>query len=1064
MNPERSPAAAHLIQMLWRFNLAGLVPTTPQLQQNVRHATLTRIQKNPAHPTQSSSKPAQLTLYKSTAQHHAPVIVSRLAPAPRWSRNTLTSSRQSGLSTLWTENHILPARSPTWTEPGFLSKTLQLILPLGKTFWDPILTKIDSSRPSNLVGTCPFYLILTHGMLPRIISLLMIILTLSNNIYKKSYLTAPLSALFLKIYLSSYPGLRWQLSRSLDAQTRGGASPTVHNDVTGNYTASTTGFQLSITEEKSTKYIYQEYKRLSDVSSFAKRSIPAPASSCLSMIFLVFIASCTSTQAKLYTSSSSGMETFTLTGSSPSAIVGHVWRHNQLPRLSVGCTGRSFNLPQTDPTPGWPATVKVHVYVATISLALTSMIAFASAPKNTANFCLKSLVRWPLLSLSSYLKLQDIYAHPVHSARHSVSYSTSTLTQYLCQPINLSKLLTWSILGCRKERPCGRIWTLSVASFYTQLGWCHLDDYTWPECLRQNAVQTRALDPWCWTTTSTSTLNGGTAAWPAGTGLPTYSSSTTATSQLTPAAEVGTTPNPALEDLIIPTTPSLPRASLALWRTGTSATWSSWPSSSPTGCGETPGSAEEWVCSPTTRPQDCSLTTASHGRHYGCKWVASSHRFSSKSIFESRLIEYRPLTINLLITYLGRVSQGWLILLKALSTVLEYRLLDCRSLTACSPFNSRPAAQDMVQHEVRRLQLTARPSAQPQPTSMSTALLRAAAQHIQEQDRADSTKIAQNSRVKTYFQFAKIFNISQFPPDGEQVVLYATWLALTTISTSDSLRQYLSSLKTFCTRQGMFCPSPTQYPPLQATIDGMARIYAAPSRRSLPITPQILIQLIRTAPPTYPYNSWMSLTILKVFKAACILLYFTMLRSSNLMPASPGAACKIRQLTWDKIDKTEDGVVITMVLEKTIQYRQRLHRIPLKADPDNEFCPVRCLQDLVDMRGKQNIKPDDHVLQLPDGQGGWSPLCKYQLNKWLKHRLQELGLPADRYFIHGFRHGSLSEALSLEPNLTLVRLTSNHLSNAIFTYSNVQPERRYQVSSKMLDSITAIAATLGQRP
>ena len=156
----------------------------------------------------------------------------------------------------------------------------------------------------------------------------------------------------------------------------------------------------------------------------------------------------------------------------------------------------------------------------------------------------------------------------------------------------------------------------------------------------------------------------------------------------------------------------------------------------------------------------------------------------------------------------------------------------------------------------------------------------------------------------------------------------------------------------------------------------MARIYAAPSRRSLPITPQILIQLIRTAPPTYPYNSWMSLTILKVFKAACILLYFTMLRSSNLMPASPGAACKIRQLTWDKIDKTEDGVIITMVLEKTIQYRQRLHRIPLKAEPDNEFCPVRCLQDLVDMRGKQNIKPDDHVLQLPDGQGGWSPLCK----------------------------------------------------------------------------------------
>ena len=150
----------------------------------------------------------------------------------------------------------------------------------------------------------------------------------------------------------------------------------------------------------------------------------------------------------------------------------------------------------------------------------------------------------------------------------------------------------------------------------------------------------------------------------------------------------------------------------------------------------------------------------------------------------------------------------------------------------------------------------------PQPANMSTARLRAAAQHIQEQDRADSTNIAQNSRAKPYFQFAKIFNVSESPPDGDQVALYATWLAFTTFSTSDSLRRCLSSLKTFWTRQPTFYPSPTQYPALQTTIDRTARLYAAPSRRSPPITLQILFHLTRTAPPTYPYNSWMSLTIL----------------------------------------------------------------------------------------------------------------------------------------------------------------------------------------------------------
>ena len=183
-----------------------------------------------------------------------------------------------------------------------------------------------------------------------------------------------------------------------------------------------------------------------------------------------------------------------------------------------------------------------------------------------------------------------------------------------------------------------------------------------------------------------------------------------------------------------------------------------------------------------------------------------------------------------------------------------------------------------------------------------------------------------------------------------------------------------------------------------------------------------------------------------------------MARGSNLFPAYPSATCKVRQLTWDKIERTDQGVVITMVLEKTIQHRERLHKIALQADPNSPFCPVRCLDELIAMRGRNNIAPDDLVLQLPDGRGGWEPLCKYKLNRWFKHRISQMGLDPSKFMIHGFRHGSLAEAIAIEPNLTLIRVTSNHLSDSIFTYSNVDTDKRFQVSCKMLHSITTAAA------
>jgi hypothetical protein len=303
----------------------------------------------------------------------------------------------------------------------------------------------------------------------------------------------------------------------------------------------------------------------------------------------------------------------------------------------------------------------------------------------------------------------------------------------------------------------------------------------------------------------------------------------------------------------------------------------------------------------------------------------------------------------------------------------------------------------------------------------SREFLEAAAEILQEDEHAPSTKAAFNSKVKTFFTFASEVGLTDLPPDGHEMVVYATWLTLLGhCGTAGSLRQYLSAVKVFCRQKALFCPSPTEYGPLLATITGMAARFAAPVRRSLPVTPEILINLVHSKCPQN--SSWYANTILQVLRDTSILLFFTMLHGSNLFPAYPTATCKLRQLTWDKVAGVEGGggVVLTLILEKTIRFRERLHRITLAALPGSLFCPVAALQCLADLRERSTTSESDLVLQLPIRGGGWRPLVKYEFNAWFRCRISQMGLDETRYFVHGFHHGSLVLALLHEPNVTLV--------------------------------------------
>ena len=307
--------------------------------------------------------------------------------------------------------------------------------------------------------------------------------------------------------------------------------------------------------------------------------------------------------------------------------------------------------------------------------------------------------------------------------------------------------------------------------------------------------------------------------------------------------------------------------------------------------------------------------------------------------------------------------------------------------------------------------------------------------------------------MEAYFTFAEEMGIATFPPSPPEVRLYAAWLLLTRCQKESSLRQYLSALRVYGKNLSppAYIPSPSEFGPLQAVVDGARRLFPGPIKRSKPVTTVIFRNLVNTRPP--PGASWKTRTTLRVFIDVAILLYFTMLRSSSLFPAFPAAVDRDRQLTWRRVRWIPGGAVISVIKSKTEQFMRKTHEISLVENPDSIFCPIAALRRLRDMRGPGVAREDDLVCMIPDDAGGWKNLAKYTYVKWFKGRIAQMSGDPDAYFLHAFRHGSIALALAVEQNVTLVKLQSNHISDCIFVYSQVDVARRKVVAGAMLQAL-----------
>ena len=328
------------------------------------------------------------------------------------------------------------------------------------------------------------------------------------------------------------------------------------------------------------------------------------------------------------------------------------------------------------------------------------------------------------------------------------------------------------------------------------------------------------------------------------------------------------------------------------------------------------------------------------------------------------------------------------------------------------------------------------------------AELRLLNQEIQSFAFADRTKKNLNSMFKAFMQFCMLYKMGGVPASGDDLCLFATWLFVSgRVHSVQSVRNYLSTVRTWHKSNGLDCPTPTTYTPLTLTLRGLERKFSNPVKRMAPITPNILLYLVQY-PENVFGNEW---RIFTVIRSLYIHLFFSMLRLDNMVPQSSGIFNPFVQLVWGRVGRLGQGVVVKAVHTKQIQDKRRELEISLVAKPGCDVCPVAAFQKLLDIPGYPR-GADDPVYNIPGRSGGWVPLGRSQVVAVLNVQITKLGLDPSLYRPHAFRRGGIHLAVKLAPNFELVRVHSDHASDAIEVYTNLPPEDRFQVTQSMMQA------------
>ena len=676
--------------------------------------------------------------------------------------------------------------------------------------------------------------------------------------------------------------------------------------------------------------------------------------------------------------------------------------------------------------------------VATMRSLLTWMILLVCVHREFQSLCgLPFCNFWITLDLSLLRQLATCVRPPEKSSVWGFLLIW-TIIPCLFLKVNWKKLSSFSKTGCQGLLQQNGNYRSCLEYFSTFRGSSGQAAYLLTACLIPLEPQRHWTLPFPSELNSTRMCPGGSGTSAAGMGFPCFNShsSTTRLPWTHPATLIGT----AVQELVGSTSFAMSISELQCLMEcliGELKTWSCLHISLQPVFGDGAGLGSKFMVKLTHKIQSFFSETGEDGSHIVWTWPAYFVRCKRALASCGSLMAFAQNRTFLLTVYHAGLS------LNAELHFIRHSSLRVVPMQSVSQFCHTTSTSLLCDSlGLLRDQLT---------PAISLSLLQETLNKLRAMAWASSTVKSLNSRQKAYVQFCENYNIVPIPASPEDLSLFATWLvASERIKSADSIRQYLSAVRTMHRANGSDCVTPKSNHLLDTAVRGIARMLAKPPKRMAPITPGILHH-ITSFPSVFPESSpWAARATITIIKQLYKVLFFSMARISSFVPDCQGNFDGRRQLTWDRVELYPDGAVLKLPLTKTIQTAGRVQEISLARAQDSDYCPVAALSLVASIRGE--CRAGDPVFAMPS-KNGWSPLSRYNVDLVLTAQLKNAGIDSSMYSFHSFRRGGIQFAMRLEPRLHLIRLQSDHSSKAFEAYTALPAETRFDLTQKMASEL-----------
>ena len=199
-----------------------------------------------------------------------------------------------------------------------------------------------------------------------------------------------------------------------------------------------------------------------------------------------------------------------------------------------------------------------------------------------------------------------------------------------------------------------------------------------------------------------------------------------------------------------------------------------------------------------------------------------------------------------------------------------------------------------------------------------------------------------HTQFRSYFAYTTYFERTSLPADVHTICGYVQFLSRS--MKPPSIRNYLSGVKMLHIFLGYEYKFSDDFH-LQLVLRGISRINPHVPKRAKPITPSILLVFHQGM----DHSSSLHLTVY----ACSLLLFFTLARLGSILPTSASSSAHMF-LRHDCVNFTTEGILVTLLHTKNIQFgRRRLH-IPLLR-LDSVLCPVDAYSKALALGGSHSL-------------------------------------------------------------------------------------------------------------